>query len=215
MAAGDEARLVQLVHPERRELASRLGIWTAELLAAAGLEPRDIDLVAVGRGPGSWTGLRIGLSFARAFAWARGVRCAGVPSADATARALATPAIARLLYVANARAGELAIAEFARHEGSLRKVGVEHNVPMVELADALAAAAVTTLVCGEGASMLSEAVGHPHAHVTFNSQVATAEFIARQTWRLLADDPAALADVSPIYAAASSAELNFESQQRN
>src|SRR2546423_4876482 len=56
-----------------------------ELLRAAGLEPRDLDLLAVGVGPGSFTGVRIGLAAARGLALAVDVPVAGVSTLDALA----------------------------------------------------------------------------------------------------------------------------------
>jgi tRNA threonylcarbamoyl adenosine modification protein YeaZ/ribosomal-protein-alanine acetyltransferase len=46
---------------------------------------RGIDLVAVGMGPGPFTGLRVGIAFAQSFAQAAGVSCVGVCSLDAMA----------------------------------------------------------------------------------------------------------------------------------
>ena len=55
-------------------------------LVAQALEiNRDIDLVAVGMGPGPFTGLRVGIAFAQIFAQAAGVSCVGVCSLDAMA----------------------------------------------------------------------------------------------------------------------------------
>jgi tRNA threonylcarbamoyl adenosine modification protein YeaZ/ribosomal-protein-alanine acetyltransferase len=55
-------------------------------LVAQALEiNRGIDLVAVGMGPGPFTGLRVGIAFAQSFAQAAGVSCVGVCSLDAMA----------------------------------------------------------------------------------------------------------------------------------
>lgn len=59
---------------------------TAEaLLKKAGLRVRDLGAVAVSLGPGSWTGLRIGLAAAKAMAWGAGLDLVGVPSLEALA----------------------------------------------------------------------------------------------------------------------------------
>ena len=53
------------------------------LLRQAGMQTRDIDALAVGIGPGSFTGVRIGLSTARGLALALGIPAAGVSTLDA------------------------------------------------------------------------------------------------------------------------------------
>jgi tRNA threonylcarbamoyl adenosine modification protein YeaZ len=56
-----------------------------ELLAAAGLRARDLDGLVVGTGPGSFTGVRIGLAAARGLALALDLPAAGVSTLDALA----------------------------------------------------------------------------------------------------------------------------------
>ena len=60
-----------------------------EVLSAADLGPADVTDVAVGIGPGPFTGLRVGLVTARTFAHALGLPCHGVVSLDALAQAAA------------------------------------------------------------------------------------------------------------------------------
>lgn len=48
-----------------RDHAGRVAVFVDELLRENELDPSDIDAVAVGEGPGSYTGLRIGVSFAK------------------------------------------------------------------------------------------------------------------------------------------------------
>ena len=59
------------------------------LLRAAGRRPADLELIAVDIGPGSYTGLRVGLAAAKGLAFALGRPLIGVPSLDVLAEAAA------------------------------------------------------------------------------------------------------------------------------
>ena len=50
---------------EGRDHAKKVGVFVDELLKETGIAPDDLSAVAVGKGPGSYTGLRIGVSFAK------------------------------------------------------------------------------------------------------------------------------------------------------
>ena len=73
---------VKVVHAERLMPSIE---W---LLQASGIQINDIDAYAVSIGPGSFTGLRIGLSTAKGFSYATGKPVVPVPTLDAFARTL-------------------------------------------------------------------------------------------------------------------------------
>ena len=62
-----------------------LAPMVAEILALEGLVARDLELVAVARGPGSYTGLRVGVVTAKALGRAAGASVVGVPTLEAMA----------------------------------------------------------------------------------------------------------------------------------
>ena len=65
-----------------------------EVLAAAGASLADVSAIAVGTGPGSFTGLRVGLATAKTIAYAVGLPLVGLRSSDALRRAAVDSAAA-------------------------------------------------------------------------------------------------------------------------
>ncbi|MBO5875920.1 MAG: tRNA (adenosine(37)-N6)-threonylcarbamoyltransferase complex dimerization subunit type 1 TsaB [Alistipes sp.] len=63
--ARDGEIVSMLESDEGRDHARKVGVFVDELLHSTGITPNEIDAVAVGKGPGSYTGLRIGVSFAK------------------------------------------------------------------------------------------------------------------------------------------------------
>ena len=68
---------------EGRDHASKVGVFVDELFRQTGITPDEIDAVAVGKGPGSYTGLRIGVSFAKGLCYGTGKPLIAVGSLDA------------------------------------------------------------------------------------------------------------------------------------
>jgi len=73
-----------------RDAGELLDLVTA-LLSAAGLGPRSLDGIVVGTGPGSFTGLRIGLATAKTLAYILDIPLLGVPTVEALAHAATRP----------------------------------------------------------------------------------------------------------------------------
>ena len=68
-----------------RDHAGRLGVFVDEILEASDLKADRISAVAVSKGPGSYTGLRIGVSFAKGFCYGLGIPLIGIGSLDSLA----------------------------------------------------------------------------------------------------------------------------------
>ncbi len=126
----------------------------AEVLGEAQITATDCDLIAVTRGPGAFTGLRIGLATARAMALAAGLPCLGVDTTDVVARGVAAEAITgELLVVLDTKRADFYAQTFSRHhkalcapravpqDGLVELVGRQaEGVPLLVVGDATPAA---------------------------------------------------------------------------
>jgi tRNA threonylcarbamoyladenosine biosynthesis protein TsaB len=70
---------------EGRDHAKKVAVFVDELLRETGVQPSDLDAIAVGKGPGSYTGLRIGVSFAKGLCYALDIPLIAIGSLDALA----------------------------------------------------------------------------------------------------------------------------------
>jgi tRNA threonylcarbamoyladenosine biosynthesis protein TsaB len=86
VAAADDGGAVSLSLGPAGDHARRLMPLVQEAATARGWRPREVELVAVVRGPGSFTGLRVGLATAKAIAWACGARLVAVCGFEVIAR---------------------------------------------------------------------------------------------------------------------------------
>jgi tRNA threonylcarbamoyladenosine biosynthesis protein TsaB len=77
--------LAETSEPMTRGQAERLAPMVRDVMAQARIEYAGIDRIAVTTGPGSFTGVRVGLSFSRALALALGKPCIGVSTLEALA----------------------------------------------------------------------------------------------------------------------------------
>jgi tRNA threonylcarbamoyladenosine biosynthesis protein TsaB len=113
----DESRLLgQVVLGGGQRTAQSLAPALRDLLLASGWTPNSVELVAVAVGPGSFTGLRIGVTTAKTFAYGVGAQITGVNTLAALA-AQAPPTPGPLWTILDAQRQELFVAKFAASEG--------------------------------------------------------------------------------------------------
>ncbi len=155
-----------------------------ELLGCAGLRPSDLDAVAVGIGPGSFTGLRIGLSYAKGLVFASKAKIVGVPSLDALAiAALESPAArpgAQVCALVDARKGEVYTALYQIMADGLEKITQDVVMPLARVISRLGRG---TILAGDDkaddAAALLQAKGHEvtvleHSALEFRGQYIAA-----------------------------------------
>lgn len=101
---------------ERPGHASQVLPLAARLLDEAGIAFADLDRVAVGTGPGTFTGLRIGVATARALAQGTGAGLVGVSTLETLAEAARAEGAEPVMSVLDARRGEAFVAVYDGQE---------------------------------------------------------------------------------------------------
>jgi tRNA threonylcarbamoyl adenosine modification protein YeaZ len=110
------------------------------VLGQAGLEREDIDCVAVGLGPGSYTGIRVAISLAQGWQLATGVKLLGLSTAECLAAQIAGPGgSGRFGVVIDAQRGEFYLAEYEHQDGVPRETAALRLAARAEVEAAAAA----------------------------------------------------------------------------
>jgi tRNA threonylcarbamoyladenosine biosynthesis protein TsaB len=186
---------VSVTHSER--LLSAID----RVLADAGWAARDVQGLAVAVGPGSFTGLRVGISTTKGLALALGVPVAAVPTLDAMAATVPWAAV-RVCPVLTARRDEV-YAAFYRWAGE----GFRRESDYLALSPDELAASLTepTLLVGDGAPRVRSVHARrvpPPARVPSPACVAV-----HGRARLALGETATVAALAPLYLRPSEAEL--------
>ncbi len=124
----DDKAIGQLDLPRTLGSAKTLAPTIQAVLAKAGWRPPEVELVAVTVGPGSFTGLRVGVTTAKVFAYCVGAEILGLDTLDVIAAA-APAEISRVSVAVDAQRGQVVAATFARgKDGSFLPVEPSQRV---------------------------------------------------------------------------------------
>lgn len=157
-ALGDGRLLAELQLPADRGSAESLAPALKTLLETVGWRPADIQLVAVVAGPGSFTGLRVGLAAAKTLAYAVGCHVLGLDTLEVIA-AGAPPDVSSLSVAVDAQRGQVVAGCFVRGaDGWLVRAG---PAQLVDVDRWLASLAAGSPVAGPVLRKLAGAIpGH-------------------------------------------------------
>lgn len=185
----------------------------SEILAHAGHTPRSLQAIAVGRGPGSFTGVRIGMTLAKTLAYALDIPLAGVSTLRALAHNAAAGPNDLVCPALDALKGEVYGAVFRMTSSGAQTVRHEAASEPRAFAESLKAAGATCILLGSGAlryrdvfaEVLGDALRLPDMPEDHEPR---ATVIGRLGWERLSreesDDPALL---EPDYCRLSEAEI--------
>lgn len=173
----------------------------AAMMAQQGLGPRALTGVAVTKGPGSFTGLRIGMSLAKGLCLALDIPILAVPTLDVVTYAVGDPG-GPVWAVLEAGRGRLCVASYHFEEGYPVQDG---ETQLVSAADWTLDATEPVLVAGEVDAALAERLLQlPNAEYIAIASLAgslrRAGYLAELAWeRLTNGDVDDLATLSPTY----------------
>jgi len=165
-----------------------------------GLAPSALGAVAVSLGPGSFTGLRVGLSVAKGLALALNIPLLGVPTLDASAYAHSRELLP-VCAVLQAGRGRLCVAFYQRIGGDWQR----RSDYVLMSPDSLAASLKEpTFICGEIDLHLAEALRTAAPEQAIVARPASAlrrvGYLAELAWqRFVAGEYDAPASLTPIY----------------
>jgi tRNA threonylcarbamoyladenosine biosynthesis protein TsaB len=188
-----------------RHAAELLGEIERALAAGGGWH--EVDLLAVGVGPGSFTGLRVGIATARALAQGTGKPLAGIGSLDALARGIGErpSAAGRFrLAVIDARRSQVFAA---LHDADDERVWGPILAAAIELAERISSLPALPLAAGDGALRFRRDLEQAGAEVLPEDE-PTHRLSARQVCILAgAVAPSAPSEIEPIYLRPPNAEI--------
>lgn len=208
----DEVLVEQPLAQAGRRHAQTLISEVDQVLRRFGLKPRECDAVAVSHGPGSFTGLRVGIVFAKTFAYATGCRLTAVETFAAIA-ANSPDDVSEVWVIEDAQRGDLFVGRYRRESDSQWRT--TSAVSIVPAEDWLAARTAEDVLTGPGlrklphqpalpARILDQQLWHPRAATI--ARIGRMQILMGQVsdpWRL-----------RPFYLRKSAAEEKWDALQR-
>lgn len=153
VAVMDDMRLISEGYIDAGLTHSRTLVPLIEnTLKSCGASPAEVDRFAVSVGPGSFTGVRIGVSAVKGMAFALGKPCVGVSALLAMACQTGNSG-GFICPVMDARVGQVYTALFQSIDGAVKRLWNDEAMPLEELAQKLPEGAV---LLGDGAYLLKD-----------------------------------------------------------
>jgi len=170
------------------------------LMESQALVPRQLDALSVALGPGSFTGLRIGLAVAKGLSWSLGIPIVGIPTLDIVAYAHYGQNLP-ICAILQAGRGRICVALYAIGDEGWQRSSDYHLATVEELARKVAE---PTLFCGEiggslHASLLAQ-LGERAVIASPASSLRRAAYLAELGWQQLRSSGGdEVANLEPLY----------------
>ena len=180
----------------------------AEMLKECGWEAKNLDAIATGIGPGSYTGLRIGLMSARTLAMMTGARLLGISTFEILAQHCLEAGRAKVEIIADAQQDKIYAQCFENNNSQLISAS---ELKIVSAADWIANRDASFAIAGPGVTKVQPLLlGSQGMVVEQSGNINKESFLALALKKLMrhdSDDPLSL---QPLYLRRSSAEEQWD-----
>ncbi len=153
----DERLLAQSFQNSGLTHSATLMPMVSDLLKNTGLALKDMDVIAVAAGPGSFTGVRIGVAAAKGLAWPEDKPCAPCSTLESMAWQCAHVG-GEICTAMDARRNQVYCARFRAEGGALIRLTEDRAMGLDELAAEVRAAAAPQTLVGDGAQLVRAAL---------------------------------------------------------
>lgn len=153
------------------------------VLRMLNLTTDNIDLFCASAGPGSFTGVRIGVATVKGLAFQKDKPCIGVSTLEALAQNL-TLTDGLLCPVMNARRKQVYTALFRCRDGQLQRLTEDRAMAIAELDALLEAYDEPVYLCGDGYDITKAHLNHPTQHTPERLRHQSAYSVAQVALRL-------------------------------
>ena len=160
LAADGEVLVLKELHEEKFSHAEKLHSFILEVMESSGRNLADLDAVAVSKGPGSYTGLRIGVSAAKGLCYALDKPLISIPTLESLARQVEMTEEGLIVPLLDARRMEVYSAVYNNRFEVVRETKAE-----ILESDSFSEYLDQGKVCflGDGAAKTKELIQHPNA----------------------------------------------------
>lgn len=195
-----------------------LMVMAEDALKQCGKTAADVTAVAVAEGPGSFTGVRIGVAAAKGFAWGKEIPCYGISTLEAMAVSLGVYQ-GYVCPVMDARRAQVYNALFYANQGRLSRIAPDRAIALSVLGEELKNKEETIFLVGDGSNLcyntLSKEAANlvlPPEHRMHQRAVGVALLAARQAEQGITPGGA---ELTPNYLRLSQAEREKLEKMQN
>ena len=129
-----------------------LMVMAQDLMNQCGISVSEVDAVAVANGPGSFTGVRIGVAAAKGFAWGKQLPCYGVSTLEAMAHSLGIWQ-GYVCPVMDARRNQVYNALFYVNHGEITRVAPDRAIALADLGEEIKNLTEPVFLVGDGSNL--------------------------------------------------------------